>query len=345
MAAPETARPETGRPDPLTTAPGKVVLLAGGVGGARMAEGLARALPAGAPPGSALTVIANVGDDERFYGLHVSPDIDTLIYTLSDRIDRAQGWGVRDDTVRAQDVLRDLGAPTWMKLGDADFGLHIWRSWRLSEGASLSEVTEAAAARLGSRARVLPATDDPLRTRLLTDRGWMDFQPWFVGARCAPRVEALVYEGAASAAASPQALAAVAGADLIVIAPSNPLLSIEPILAVPGLRAAVEAAAAPVVGVSPLIGGKAVKGPLARLVEDLGLAPGAAGIAARYAGLIDGFAIHHEDEADIAAVRASGVAVLAADILMPGPEAAERLARALLAFAPRAGRRRGGAAS
>ena len=307
----------------------RVVLLAGGVGGARMAEGLARALPAGA-----LTVIANVGDDERFYGLHVSPDIDTLIYTLSDRIDRAQGWGVRDDTVRALDVLRDLGAPAWMKLGDADFGLHIWRSWRLAQGESLSEVTEAAAARLGARARVLPATDDPLRTRLLTEQGWMDFQPWFVGARCAPRVEALVYEGAAAAAASPQALAAIAGAKLIVVAPSNPLLSIEPILAVPGIRAAVGQAAAPVVGVSPLIGGKAVKGPLARLIEDFGLEPGAAGIAARYAGLLDGFAIHEGDEADIAAVRASGVAVLSTDILMPGPEAAERLARALLAFAP-----------
>lgn len=318
-------------------APGKIVLLAGGVGGARMAEGLARALPAGT-----LTVIANVGDDERFYGLHVSPDIDTLIYTLSDRIDRTQGWGVRDGTVRALDVLRDLGAPVWMKLGDADFGLHIWRSWRLSEGATLSEVTQAAAERLGARARVLPATDDPLRTRLLTDRGWMDFQPWFVGARCAPRVEALAYEGAAAASASPQALAAIAEADIIVIAPSNPLLSIDPILAVPGLRAAVEGASAPVVGVSPLIGGKAVKGPLARLIEDLGLEQGARGIAARYDRLIDGFAIHHEDEEDIAAVRASGVAVLATDILMPGPEAAERLARSLLAFAPQAGRRRGG---
>ncbi len=311
-------------------APGRVVLLAGGVGGARMAEGLARALPTGA-----LTVIANVGDDERFYGLHVSPDIDTLIYTLSDRIDRGQGWGVRGDTVRALDVLRDLGAPTWMKLGDADFGLHIWRTWQLAEGATLSEVTEAAAERLGARARVLPATDDPVRTRLLTDQGWMDFQPWFVGARCAPRVSALVYEGAATAVASPRALAAIAEADIIVLAPSNPLLSIDPILAVPGMRTAVEGAAAPVVAVSPLIGGKAVKGPLARMIEDLGLERGASGVAARYDGLIDGFAIHREDEADIAAVRASGVAVLATDILMPEPEAAERLAREVLAFAAR----------
>lgn len=311
------------------SAPAKIALLAGGVGGARMAEGLARALPAGA-----LTVIANVGDDERFYGLHVSPDIDTLIYTLSDRIDRGQGWGVKADTTRALDVLRDLEAPVWMKLGDADFGLHIWRSWRLSEGASLTEITAESASRLGARAAVLPATDDPLRTRLKTDQGWMDFQPWFVGARCAPRVEALRYEGAQNAAASPAALSAIGNADAIVVAPSNPLLSIEPILAVAGIAEALREARAPVVGVSPLIAGKAVKGPLARLLEDLDLPGGAAGIAGRYRGLIDGFVVDRNDTADIAAIRADGVAVLGTDIMMPDPAGAERLARELLAFVP-----------
>jgi LPPG:FO 2-phospho-L-lactate transferase len=299
-----------------------------------MAEGLVRALPEGT-----LTVIANVGDDDHFYGLHVSPDIDTLIYTLSDCVDRTQGWGVRDDTVRALDVLRELGAPAWMKLGDADFGLHIWRTWRLAEGATLSEVTAEVAERFGASARVLPATNDPLRTRLLTEQGWMDFQPWFVGARCAPAVKALAYEGAAEAAASPQAVAAIMEADAIVIAPSNPLLSIDPILAIRGIREAVENAAVPVVGVSPLIGGKAVKGPLARLIKDLNLEVGTSGVAARYGGLLDGFAIHREDEADIAAVEASGIAVLATDILMPGPDAAERLARELMAFLSRVRKR------
>lgn len=313
----------------------RVVLLAGGVGGARMAEGLARALPAGA-----LTVIANVGDDEEFYGLRVCPDIDTLLYTLSDRIDRAQGWGVADDTVKALDVLRDLGAPTWMKLGDADFGLHIWRSWRLREGASLSEITAQAAERLGARAAVLPATDDMLRTKLHTDEGWMDFQPWFVGRRCAPKVTSLRYEGAEAARPATQALAALGSADLVVIAPSNPLLSIEPILAIPGLREAVGSSAAPRVGVSPLIGGKAVKGPLARLMADLGMETTSRAVADRYTGLLDGFVVDEGDSADARALEADGLAVLATDILMKGPEGAERLARETLAFMTASGSKR-----
>lgn len=321
-------------------APRKYVLLAGGVGGARMAEGFAQALPAGA-----LTVVANVGDDESFHGLHVSPDVDTLIYTLSDRIDRSQGWGVKNDSARALEVLRELGAPVWMKLGDADFGLHIWRSWRLAGGASLTEVTREAAERLGARALVLPATDDPLRTKLLTDEGWMDFQPWFVGARSAPRVQRLKYEGAEGAAASPAALAAIREADAIFIAPSNPLLSIEPMLAIAELRYAVERSRAPVIGVSPLIGGKAVKGPLARLLADLGLPGGAQGVAARYRGLLDGFVVDEGDEADIAAIRADGIAVLATDIMMPDPASAARLARELLDFVPEAARAAGKAAA
>ena len=306
----------------------RVVLLAGGVGGARFAEGLARALPHGA-----LTIIANVGDDERFYGLHVSPDIDTLIYTLSDRIDRGQGWGVRDDAVRALGVLKDLGAPVWMKLGDADFGLHIWRSWRLGEGASLTEVTEEAARRLGAAARVLPATDDRLQTRLRTDEGWMDFQPWFVGRRCEPRVFELRYDGAEAARPAAAALAAIEAADLILFAPSNPLLSIEPMLAIDGIRNAVAQSAAPRLGVSPLIGGKAVKGPLARLLEDLALPGGADGAAARYHGLLDGFAVDTGDVVEAEAIRGRGVSVLSTDILMRDPADAERLARAVLDFA------------
>jgi len=305
-----------------------VVLLAGGVGGARMAEGLARALPAGA-----LTVIANVGDDEEFYGLRVCPDIDTLLYTLSDRIDRSQGWGVAGDTVKALDVLRDLGAPAWMKLGDADFGLHIWRSWRLAEGDSLSEITAEAARRFGARATILSATDDRLRTKFNTDEGWMDFQPWFVGKRCGPKVSELRYEGADIARPSAQALAAIASAELIVFAPSNPLLSIEPILAIAGLHDAVAQSSAPCVGVSPLIGGKAVKGPLARLMQDLGLEATSAAVAGRYTGLLDGFVMDLGDKEDAEALRKAGLSVVSTDILMGGPEGAERLAREVLEFA------------
>jgi LPPG:FO 2-phospho-L-lactate transferase len=306
----------------------RVVLLAGGVGGARMAEGLARALPKGA-----LTVIANVGDDEEFYGLRVCPDIDTLLYTLSDRIDRTQGWGVADDAVRALDTLRDLGAPTWMKLGDADFGLHIWRSWQLAQGATLSDITAEAAARFSALATILPATDDRLRTKLRTGDGWMDFQAWFVGKRCAPEVAELRYEGADRARPSAPALEAIAGADLVVVAPSNPLLSIEPILAVEGLRAAVASATAPCIGVSPLIGGKAVKGPLARLLADLDIDATSHAVARRYAGLLNAFVVDSGDAADARALEEDGLKVLATDILMGGPEGAERLAREVLAFA------------
>lgn len=302
-----------------------IVLLAGGVGGARMAEGFARM----AEPGR-LSVVVNVGDDETFYGLHVSPDIDTVLYTLSDRIDRKMGWGVADDATRALGVLADLGAPTWMKLGDADLGLHIWRSWRLAEGERLTEVTRQAARSFGIAADILPATDAPVRTRLLTDGGWQDFQSWFVGARCEPRVHALDYRGAASAAPGAEVTAAIGDADLIVLAPSNPLLSIEPMLAIPGLRAALSAAGAPRIAVSPLIGGEAVKGPLVRLLADLGQPGGAYGVARRYDGLIDGFVADSRDAAEIAGLHGSGIATLTTDILMPGPEAAERLARTIV---------------
>lgn len=311
----------------MAAMPNNVLILAGGVGGARMAEGFARALP----PGT-LTIVANVGDDEEFYGLRVCPDIDTLLYTLSDRIDRGQGWGVADDTVKALDVLRDLGAPTWMKLGDADFGLHIWRSWRLASGASLSEITAEAASRLGARANILPATDDRVRTKLLTDEGWMDFQPWFVGKRCGPKVIALRYEGAADARPSPHALRAIATADLIVVAPSNPLLSIEPILAIPGLSDALMASPVPRIGISPLIGGKAVKGPLARLMQDIELEPTSKTVASRYGELLSAFVVDDADAGDVAELRDGGIEILTTDIFMNGPQGAERLAREVLAF-------------
>lgn len=312
----------------MTSSLSNVVLLAGGVGGARMAQGLAKTLARGA-----LTVIANVGDDQSFHGLHVSPDIDTLLYTLSDRIDRRQGWGVEGDTTRALDVLRELGAPVWMRLGDADLGLHIWRTQRLASGARLTDVTLEAARKLGSRARILPATDSPLGTKLLTDAGWMDFQPWFVGARCEPAVQAVKYEGADAASASPEAMAAIVAAKVIVIAPSNPILSIEPILALPGLRSALQRATAPRVAISPLIDGKAMKGPLARLLADLSLPCGAAGVAERYASLIDGFVADEGDTEDIAAIRGSGLPTLAVDILMKTPERASELAAQVLGFA------------
>ncbi len=303
----------------------RVVLLAGGVGGARMAEGLALALPP-----HALPVIANVGDDETFYGLHVSPDVDTLTYTLADRIDRQRGWGVANDATRALGVLAECGAPSWMTLGDKDFGLHIWRSWRLSQGATLTEITEDVGARFAARARVLPVTNDRLRTRLKTPLGWLDFQTWFVRERCAPEVSAITYDGAAQAALTSEVCDALDAADAIIIAPSNPILSIAPMLAIPGLRDRLANATAPCIAISPLIGGKPVKGPLGKLIDEMGLPQGTELITQSYAGLIDGVVIDTADRADAETAACTGLDTLSTDILIPNPQSARDLASRVL---------------
>lgn len=305
-----------------------IVILAGGVGGARFSEGALRA-----KPDANISVVVNVADDDEFYGLLVCPDLDTVLYTLADLVDRRQGWGVADDTTQALSTLSALGAPSWMKLGDRDFGLHIWRSWRLAQGASLTEVMAEASARYGVRARILPATDDRLRTRLLTSEGLQDFQDWFVRMRCAPTVRRVDYDGATSAVASSAALAAIHDADLILFAPSNPILSIEPILAIDALRTALVERRGRAVAVSPLIGGKAVKGPLDKLLSDLGYAGGAEGVAKRYSGLLDGFIVDRGDESDAVRIEQAGVGVLRTDILMRDAGDAGRLATEVFDFA------------
>jgi len=315
--------------------PIRVVLLAGGVGGARMALGLAAALPPGA-----LTVVANIGDDERFYGLQVCPDLDTLLYTLSGRVSQAHGWGVEGDTTRTLETLSRLGAPDWMMLGDADFGLHIYRSWRLAQGERLTTVMAEVAQRMGVDTRLLPVSDALVPTEIQTGEGWLSFQQWFVQQRAAPEVRGLRYSGAASAQVTAEVLTAIAQADAIVIAPSNPLLSIEPMLALPGLREALQASAVPCVAVSPLINGKAVKGPLARMLVDLGLAAGNTGVARRYAGLIDGLVIDASDHEDAAALHAQGLAVLASNTLIPKVDAARALALRILRWLPGVARNR-----
>jgi LPPG:FO 2-phospho-L-lactate transferase len=300
----------------------RVVLLAGGVGGARMARGMAAALAPGA-----LTVVANVGDDDRFYGLKVCPDLDTILYTLSGRVSRSQGWGVEGDTTRALEQLAALGAPAWMKLGDTDFGLHIYRTWRLEQGGRLTEVMHEAAQCMGVTARLLPAADTPVPTQVKTGRGWLSLQEWFVQERAEPDVRGLRYCGAAAAAATPEVLDEIRRADAIVIAPSNPLLSIEPILALPGVREALRASRAPCIAVSPLINGKAVKGPLARMLSDLGMAGKNRGIAQIYKGLIDGLVIDASDHEDCTALRQQGLAVLPTNTLIQDAGAAHALAR------------------
>lgn len=299
----------------------KVTLLAGGVGGAKMAEGLA------ALPDVALSVIGNVADDDEFHGLWVSPDIDTLTYSLADVIDRTQGWGVADESHRALETLNKLGADTWMSLGDRDFGLHIHRTMRRLRGDRPSDIARDVARAFGVQAEILLPTDNKVQTRVRTDAGWLSFQEYFVRERCAPEVRELAFDGLDKARPAPEALAAIRQADLIVIAPSNPLVSIAPILGVPGITAALRAARAQKVAVSPFIGGKVVKGPADRMMAALGERADAAGVAARYRGLAGTLVIDHADAGLAGEIRAMGLAPVCSDILMKTQDDKARLAR------------------
>lgn len=309
----------------------KVVALSGGIGGAKLALGLARVL---APDD--LTVVANVGDDFEHLGLHVSPDIDTLVYTLAGLANPDLGWGRVGETWTFMAALEQLGGPNWFRLGDGDLAMHVLRTHRLAEGVPLSRITADICARLGVGPRVLPATDDSVRTRVRLDEGWLDFQDWFVGRRAAPAVRELAFDGAASARPLPAVLAALADPELraVVICPSNPLISIEPILVVPGLREALRACAAPVVAVSPLIGGHAVKGPTAAMLNDLGAGATVDAVVERYRDLLDGFVL---DDADAAAAPGLGLPTIATKTLMLTLADRTGLAEDVLAFADRIG--------
>lgn len=303
----------------------KVTLLAGGVGGARMAESFAGLDDVD------LTIIGNVADDEEFHGLWVSPDIDTITYTLADLINRDQGWGVKDEGARGLEVLKTLGADTWMFLGDRDFGLHIYRTERLRRGDRPSDIARDVARQFGVTAKIVLPTDDHVQTRVKTAAGWLSFQEYFVREQCRPEVEALDYSGLERARMTNEAGRAIDTADLIVVAPSNPLLSIAPILGVPGLEDRLRSAKAPVFGVSPLIAGRVVKGPADRIMAALGLRPDALGIAEYYGELIETLFIDTSD-ADLSdAIRAFGVSPVAADILIPKNGDKTGLAREILA--------------
>jgi LPPG:FO 2-phospho-L-lactate transferase len=306
-----------------------VLALSGGIGGAKLALGLCRVLP----PGE-LTVVANTGDDFEHLGLSISPDIDTLLYTLAG-IDNPQlGWGRRNETWTFMAALEALGGETWFKLGDGDLATHIERTQRLAGGESLSQVTDDFRRRLGISARLLPMSDGRVRTRLRTEEGWLDFQDYFVRRRASPVVREIVYAGASEAHANPDFRAALAGDDLelVVICPSNPFLSIDPVLSLPRVRDALRACRAPVVAVSPIIGGKAVKGPTAKIMAELGLPAGAAAVAQHYEDILDVFIA---DEADASEVEDLGIPVRLARTLMSTIEDREDLARAVLAAAGR----------
>jgi LPPG:FO 2-phospho-L-lactate transferase len=267
------------------------VALSGGIGGAKLALGLARLL------GGRLTVIVNTGDDFEHLGLAISPDVDTTLYTLAGVANPETGWGRRDETWSFIEAVAELGGPTWFRLGDRDLATHVERTRRLRAGETPTAVTALLSERLGVAARVLPMSDDPVRTVVEGDTGTLAFQEYFVRDQCRPVVRSLRYEGAGAARMSAQAEAALSAATLggVILCPSNPWLSVDPILAVPGMRAALRASGAPVIAVSPIVGGRAVKGPTAKIMAELGLAPDVRSIARHYAGLLDALVVDAAD--------------------------------------------------
>jgi LPPG:FO 2-phospho-L-lactate transferase len=299
----------------------KVALLAGGLGGSRFARALAETLD----PGD-VTVVGNVGDDLEVAGLHVSPDLDTILYTLAGVLDEERGWGRAGETWHAHEAARELGAETWFQLGDRDLGLHVARTERLRSGAPLSAVTAALARAFAVETTLLPATDDRLRTWIATAAGELPFQEWFVRRGHRDDVDGVRFEGAESARPAPGVLPALEGADVIAIAPSNPFVSIGPILAVARIREALERRRVPAVAVSPLIGGRTVRGPADRMLARLAGGTSPAHVAQCYEGLIDVLAV---DEAD--ADKPAGVQTIVTKTLMTDAAARRRLAEAVLA--------------
>jgi LPPG:FO 2-phospho-L-lactate transferase len=304
----------------------RIAALSGGVGGARFLRGLVEV----ADP-SLLTIVGNVGDDVEVLGMHVSPDLDSILYALSGLHDEERGWGRAEETWHALETVSALGGEAWFRLGDRDLGLHLVRTQALRDGQALSQVTARLARALGLEPALVPATDDLLRTWLETPAGTFAFQEWFVARGHRDEVDALRYEGAADAAPAPGVVAALDDADLIVIAPSNPYVSIGPILAVPAIRAALERRRVPAVAVSPLVGGRAVKGPADRMLARLAGGTTPAHVASCYAGLIDALVL---DEADADDTASLPVRSIVTRTLMVDGDARRRLAEAVLEVAP-----------
>ncbi|MFC8922640.1 2-phospho-L-lactate transferase [Cellulosimicrobium sp. NPDC057127] len=309
---------------PVTAGP--VTVLAGGVGGARLAHGMDLA-------GADLTVVVNVADDVELHGLAISPDLDTVTYTLAGLADEERGWGVVGETYAALGAMGRLGEDTWFTLGDRDLATHVVRTARLRAGAPLSTVTARLTTALGVRPRVVPVTDDRVATLVDTPAGRLGFQEYFVGRRHADDVLGVVYDGIVDARPAPGVVEAVAAADIVVVAPSNPFLSVEPVLAVAGVREALVGSRARRVAVSPIVGGRAIKGPAAQMLATLGHEVSALGVARLYAGLVDLMVVDERDAHLADDVAGLGMRVLVTDTVMGGADGRERLAREILAAA------------
>lgn len=289
----------------------RITLLAGGVGGAKAAEGLMHSRY-----GQHATVIGNTGDDDRFHGLWVSPDLDTLVYSLADHIDRQRGWGRQHESYQTLNELKAYGENSWMTLGDLDFATHIYRTNQLNQGKSLTQVTRSICRRFGISMPVLPATNDVVQTRIRFNNQWHSFQEYFVQHRCQPEIEAIDYQGIRQARITPEAEAAISRSDIILLAPSNPVVSLNVILAIPGVMDAIRNSQAYVLAISPFISGKTVKGPADKMMHLLDASSDSQGVASVYQGLIDGLVIDKQDKDDALALRQQGLDVCVMPTLM-----------------------------
>jgi LPPG:FO 2-phospho-L-lactate transferase len=288
-----------------------ITLLAGGVGGAKAAEGLAASKYSGSTK-----IIGNIADDDTFHGLWVSPDIDTLIYSLGEKIDREQGWGRKNETHQVLNELKELGEDTWMTLGDLDLATHIFRTKLRYEGVRPSIITQRLAQRHGVFMPILLPTDDVVKTRVKTKLGWLSFQEYFVREHCQPDVLEVDFQGSPLSTPTPETLKQIANSDVILIAPSNPIVSIGAILSVPGIQEAIENSQAYIIAISPLIDGKTVKGPADKLLESVGRSVDSKGIYESYASFLDAMVIDSLDQADVTWLEEKGLDVLATKTLM-----------------------------
>ena len=282
-------------------------------------------------PPESVTVIVNTGDDAEFYGLHVSPDIDIVLYTLAGLVNQEHGWGIRGDSFNTLEMLARLGRETWFQLGDRDLATLIHRTDLLRRGLTLSDVTAQIATALGVRARILPMSDEPVRTRVRTPDGWLAFQEYFVKLRTEPEIIEIAYLGADAASPAPGVLQAIAAADAIVLCPSNPLVSIGTTLAVPGIRDALVNTSAPIVGISPIVGGGTIKGPADRMMRGLGMEVSPVGVALAYADFLDVLVLDMQDAHVVGDVERLGVKTYVTDTIMRDLDVKERLAQAALA--------------
>jgi LPPG:FO 2-phospho-L-lactate transferase len=302
-----------------------IVALAGGVGAARFLDGLARVIEP-----KDIVVIGNTGDDAEIHGLHVSPDLDTVMYTLAGLADPVRGWGLRGDTFHNLEALRRLGAETWFQLGDRDLATHMVRTDLLRGGMKLSAVTRLMSGALGVRSTIVPMSDDPVRTMVQTKNRLLEFQDYFVRRRAQDAVHGVLFYGSEHAKPAPGVLDAIMSAAAVIFCPSNPLISINPILSVPGVRQALEGRSGPVLAISPIVGGRALKGPAAKMMRGLKLSASALGVARLYQGIANVFVLDNEDKAAAPKIESLGMKAVVTDTIMSGLSKKKALARAVM---------------